>query len=102
MHRGTPTARGPRLAARVGYHMGKGLATTFTWADCRDFWERLYSVTDSLPWPSPQRKLGSSFWVPLRKLDPGFRRDDGIMEPYSAAAFFWPSSFMAVPKRACA
>ncbi len=36
------------------------------------------------------------------KLDPGFRRDDGILEPYSAAAFFWPSSFMAVPKRACA
>ena len=37
MQRGTPTARGPRLAARVGYHMGLGLATTFTWADCRDF-----------------------------------------------------------------
>ena len=32
------------------------------------------------------------------KLGSGFR----IMEPYSAAAFFWPSSFMAVPKRACA
>ena len=36
------------------------------------------------------------------KLGPGFRRDDGITEPYSAATFFWPSSFMAVPKRAWA
>ena len=29
MHEGTPTVRDPRPAARVGYHMGKGLATTF-------------------------------------------------------------------------
>lgn len=36
MHKGTPTGRGPRPAARVGYHMGIGLATTFTRADCRD------------------------------------------------------------------
>ena len=37
MHEVTPTVRDPRPAARVGYHMGKGLATTFTMADCRDF-----------------------------------------------------------------
>ena len=28
MHEGTPTDRDPSPAARVGYHSGKGLATT--------------------------------------------------------------------------
>ncbi len=36
MHKGMPTGRGPRPAARVGYHMENGLATTFARADCRD------------------------------------------------------------------
>jgi len=30
MHKDMPTARDPRPAARVGYHMGMGLATTLT------------------------------------------------------------------------
>lgn len=37
MQTSTPTVQDPRPAARVGYHMGIGLATTFAWAECRDF-----------------------------------------------------------------
>jgi hypothetical protein len=47
MQKCTATERGPRPAARVGYHSGKGLATAIRWADCRSDFRRFISPDET-------------------------------------------------------